>query len=142
MKLIQQTVERAHLSLNDIDYVEMHGTGTKLGDPIEVEAIGETYAKGRKKNEPVLIGSVKSNVGHLEAAAGVTSIIKVILSLQHEMIPANLNFNTPNPFINWAELPIKVVNQHTQWKRKNGIRRAGINGFGFGGSNAHAIRRI
>lgn len=139
-KLITNTLDRYNLSPLDIDYVEMHGTGTKLGDPIEVNEVAKTYGKGRDANNPLLIGSVKSNIGHLEAAAGMASIIKTLLSMKKNIIPANLNFHTPNPFINWSELPIKVVNKQTEWKKQEGkVRRAAINGFGFGGSNAHVI---
>lgn len=138
-KLIEHTLEVANLSPLDVDYIEMHGTGTKLGDPIEVGAIVDTYGKGRSMSNPVKIGSVKSNIGHLEAAAGIASIAKVLLSLKNEVIPSNLYFNTPNPFINWSESPVKVINEHTKWEKGEKVRRAGINGFGFGGSNAHII---
>lgn len=138
-KLIESTLASAKLSPLDIDYIEMHGTGTKLGDPIEVGAIVETYGKERDINNLLKIGSVKSNIGHLEAAAGIASIAKVLLSLKHKVIPGNLNFNTPNPFINWSESPITVINEHTKWENEHNLRRAGINGFGFGGSNAHII---
>lgn len=138
-KLIEDTLKGANLKPLDIDYIEMHGTGTKLGDPIEVEAIVNTYGQGRSMDDPLKIGSVKSNIGHLEAAAGIASIIKVLLSMKNNLIPANLHFNNPNPFINWSESPVKVIAEHTEWKREGDLRRAGINGFGFGGSNAHII---
>lgn len=136
-KLIEKTLATAGLEPNDVDYIEMHGTGTKLGDPIEVNAVIDTYCKNR--NRTLNIGSVKSNIGHLEAAAGMAAVIKVLLSLGHETIPGNLHFNNPNPFINWDKAPINVIDKNTNWKKDDHIRRAGINGFGFGGSNAHVI---
>lgn len=138
-KLIRKTLLNANMNPLDVDYIEMHGTGTKLGDPIEVNAVGATYGKGRSKNDLLKIGSVKSNIGHLEASAGVASIIKVLLSMKHDMIPANLHFHTPNPFINWEDANVEVISEHSLWSKKDGLRAAAINGFGFGGSNAHAI---
>lgn len=136
-KLVQGALKKTNLDPNEVDYIEMHGTGTKLGDPIEVNAIIDTYCQNR--TIPLKIGSVKSNIGHLEAAAGIASIIKVLLCFQHDMIPGNLHFHNPNPFISWDTAPIQVVAQNTEWKKKEGLRRVGINGFGFGGSNAHVI---
>ena len=138
-KLIRKTLSNAGLNNLDIDYVEMHGTGTKLGDPIEVNAVAAVYGKNRDNNNRLKIGSVKSNIGHLEAAAGISSIIKVLLSMKHGLIPGNLHFHTPNPLINWKDTNLEVVSQHTQWKKDNGLRAAAVNGFGFGGSNAHVI---
>ena len=138
-KLIRKTLSNAGLNNLDIDYVEMHGTGTKLGDPIEVNAVAAIYGKGRNDENRLKIGSVKSNIGHLEAAAGISSIIKVLLSMKHNLIPANLHFQTPNPLINWTETKLEVVSQHTPWEKENGLKVAAVNGFGFGGSNAHVI---
>lgn len=137
--LIERALKKADLNPEDVDYIEMHGTGTKLGDPIEINAILDTYCKDRSKENLIKIGSVKSNIGHLEAGAGIASVIKVLLSMKNEKIPGNLHFNNPNAMIDWDLAPIKVVGEHTEWKRKDGHRRAGINGFGFGGSNAHVI---
>lgn len=137
--LMKQVLKTSNLVSTDIEYIEMHGTGTKLGDPIEVNAVAEVYGQNRNKNNPLMIGAVKSNIGHLEPASGIASIIKVLLSMKYDIIPANLNFNTPNPFINWDEIPIKVVDTHYTWKRHDRKRRAAISGFGFGGSNAHVI---
>ncbi|NLL73442.1 MAG: SDR family NAD(P)-dependent oxidoreductase [Clostridiales bacterium] len=137
-KLMRKTLEEANLTSLDVDYIEMHGTGTKLGDPIEVEAVSQVYGENRTKENPLLIGSVKSNIGHLEPAAGIASIIKVLLAFKHKTIPANLHFNRPNPFINWEGIPVKVVDETTTWTSDR-VRRAGVNGFGFGGSNAHVI---
>ncbi|MGE8005867.1 type I polyketide synthase [Lysinibacillus sp. NPDC093216] len=138
-KVIKKALNDARLNESDIDYIEMHGTGTKLGDPIEVKAVVETYGKNRTKENPLKIGSVKSNIGHLEAAAGMASIIKVLLSFKNDVIPGNLYFENPNPFIQWDKSPVKVVESNSDWKSEGKIRRVGINGFGFGGSNAHII---
>ncbi len=135
-KLIRKTMIKAGISAQDVDYVEMHGTGTKLGDPIEVGAVGKTYGTGR--TDLLKIGSVKSNIGHLEAAAGIASIEKVLLSMKYNVIPANLHFNEPNPLIDWENAHVKVIDKATPWE-KDGVRMAAINGFGFGGSNAHII---
>ncbi|MDR2712501.1 MAG: AMP-binding protein, partial [Clostridiales bacterium] len=138
-RLIGEALRKAGLSATDVDYVEMHGTGTPLGDPIEVNAVANTYGTGRGFDNPLRIGSVKSNVGHMEAAAGIASMIKVLLSFKNNVIPGNLHFNEPNPLIDWPRLNVNVVGEHSEWINKNDTRRAGINGFGFGGSNAHVI---
>lgn len=138
-KVIVKALNDADLKSSDIDYVEMHGTGTPLGDPIEVSAIVNTYCKNRIKENPLKIGSVKSNIGHLEATAGMASIIKALLSFKHNLIPGDLHFENPNPLIDWDNSPIKVVDVNTEWKKNKKPRRVGINGFGFGGSNAHVI---
>lgn len=138
-KLIQNALKKAHIEANDVNYIEMHGTGTKLGDPIEVNAIINTYCKDRSDDNTLRIGSVKSNIGHLEAGAGIASVIKILLSLKHNLIPSNLHFINPNSLIDWDAAAIQVVGEHTEWKRDHDLRRAGINGFGFGGSNAHVI---
>lgn len=137
--VIQKALKDAHLTDFDIDYVEMHGTGTSLGDPIEVHAVSDVYGSRRTKSNPLKIGSVKSNIGHLEAASGMASMMKVLLSFKHNTIPANMHFKTPNPFINWETSPVEVVANHSQWNTGSKLRIAGINGFGFGGSNAHII---
>ncbi|HHK5566515.1 TPA: SDR family NAD(P)-dependent oxidoreductase [Bacillus thuringiensis] len=137
--VIKRALKNANLTDLDIDYVETHGTGTKLGDPIEVHAIADSYGINRKKADPLKIGSVKSNIGHLEAASGIASMIKVLLSFKNDIIPGNLNFQEPNPFINWDASAVEVVAKHTPWNSDHKLRIAGINGFGFGGSNAHII---
>ncbi len=138
-KVIQKALKDSGLEAADIDYMEMHGTGTPLGDPIEVKAVMEVYGQSKSRSNPLKIGSVKSNIGHLEAAAGMASIMKVLLSFKHGVIPANLNFKTPNPYIPWDSAPVKVVDSNVSWENGDRIRRAGLNGFGFGGSNAHII---
>ncbi len=139
-QVISAALHKAGLSATDIDYVEAHGTGTEVGDPIEAQATGAAYSYGREANTPLLIGSVKTNIGHLEAAAGVAAIIKVLLSMQHEMIPQHLNFQTPSPEIPWDQLPLKVVSSSMEWPDQDTRpKRAGVSGFGWSGTNAHLI---
>ncbi len=124
---------------SEVDYVEAHGTGTLLGDPIEARGLGSVYGRGRAPDNPLLIGSVKTNVGHLEAAAGVAGFIKATLAVQRGRIPANLHFDTPNPHIPFEELRLKVVDEPTNWPSTGRPRRAGLSSFGFGGTNAHLV---
>ena len=140
----QSAVLRAACAQGDVDpagvdYVEAHGTGTLLGDPIEARALGAVFGRGRPENTPLLIGSVKSNVGHLEAAAGVAGLIKAVLAVQRGHIPPNLDFTQPNPLIPFEELRLKVVAQPTDWPPTNHPRRVGVSSFGFGGTNAHVV---
>ncbi len=134
--VIKTALERAQLSPKAIDYIEAHGTGTKLGDPIEIEALGKVF---KQRVDPLLIGSVKSNVAHLESAAGVAGLIKVILALQHRQIPESLHFKRPNPYIPWETAPVSVVDRLTPWESNGKPRAAGISSFGFSGTNAHII---
>jgi len=137
--VIRSALKAAGLKPGDVGYVEAHGTGTVLGDPIELQAIGAALGPGRAPGDDVLVGSVKSNFGHLEASAGVAGLIKIILSMQHGAIPASLHFKTPNPMIPWDQLPVRVPTALTPWKAPAGSRVAGISGFGFSGTNAHLI---
>ena len=125
----------------DVDYLEAHGTGTSLGDPIEVQAAGAVFGAGRDASRPLLIGSVKTNIGHLEAAAGMAGLIKVILSLEHEVLPKHLPLRRPSPHIPWDRLPVRVVEEAIPWERDDRPRFAGISSFGFSGTNAHVISR-
>ncbi len=139
-KLITQALKNAKLSPNDIDYIEAHGTGTALGDPIEVNAMASAFAKGRNPESPLLIGSVKTNIGHLEAVAGIAGLIKVVLSLQHKLIPSHLNVASPNSKIAWENIPIKINLKNQAWiKNQDRKRRAGVSSFGATGTNAHLI---
>lgn len=122
-----------------VDYVEAHGTGTLLGDPIEARGLGSVYGRGRAPDSPLLIGSVKTNLGHLEAAAGVTGFIKATLAVQHGRIPASLHFEAPNPHIPFEALGLRVVAEPTNWPATGRPRRAGVSSFGFGGTNAHVV---
>jgi acyl transferase domain-containing protein/acyl carrier protein len=140
----QQAVIRAALANSgvnpqEISYIEAHGTGTSLGDPIELRALGAVLGKGRSIDRPLLVGSVKTNIGHLESAAGVAGLIKLVLSLQNRAIPPHLHLKNPNPHIPWSDLPISIPTQLTPWQSINGKRIAGLSSFGFSGTNAHII---
>lgn len=124
---------------SEIDYVEAHGTGTSLGDPIEVLALARALGQDRAADQPLLLGSVKTNLGHLEAAAGIAGFIKVALALQRGALPPSLHFKTPNPHVNWQELPVQVVTAQTPWPDRGRPRRAGVSSFGFSGTNAHVV---
>ena len=138
-RVIREALASADLKPGMVGYLECHGTGTSLGDPIEVGALGGVFAANHDADKPLLIGSVKTNIGHLEAAAGVAGVIKVILALRHRIIPPHLHFNTPNPHIDWANLPFVVPTTPTPWQAIEGTRIAGGSSFGVGGTNAHAI---
>ncbi|WP_343574527.1 type I polyketide synthase [Mycobacterium sp.] len=138
-RLIAMTLARAGVEGRDVDYLEAHGTGTSLGDPIEVQAAAAVYGAGRDSKHPLLIGSAKTNIGHLESAAGIAGLIKVVLSLQHEVLPQNLHFENPSPNIPWASLPVRVVDKPIAWQANGRPRRAGTSSFGFSGTNAHVL---
>ena len=123
----------------DIEYVEAHGTGTSLGDPIEVRALASALGKGRAMSDPLLIGSVKTNIGHLESAAGIAGMIKVILSMQHERVAPHLHFTRPSPHIAWQDIPVTVPAMGQAWPRGERPRIAGVSSFGFSGTNAHVV---
>ena len=137
--VIRQALNNASIQPEQVDYIETHGTGTELGDPIEVGALGAIFGGDRPRNCPLLIGSVKTNIGHLEAAAGIASLIKVVLALQQEEIPVHLHFRQPNPHINWQDLPVQVTTKPISWLRGKKQRIAGVSSFGFSGTNAHAV---
>jgi acyl transferase domain-containing protein/surfactin synthase thioesterase subunit/acyl carrier protein len=134
--VIRRALADAEVSPSEIDYVELHGTGTSLGDPIEAEALGNVLAQGRPLENRCAVGSVKTNIGHLEAAAGIAGLIKVILSLHHRQIPASLHFQQPNPYIPLEKLPITVQTSLASWPD---FKFAGASSFGFGGTNAHVV---
>jgi amino acid adenylation domain-containing protein len=122
-----------------VQYVEAHGTGTRVGDPIEAAAIGNVYAEGRPADAPCLIGSVKTNIGHLEAAAGIAGLIKAALALKHRQIPPSIHFREPNPLIAFDALRLRVPTTLEPWPPAPGPATAAVNSFGFGGTNAHVI---
>ena len=138
-RVITEALHRSGVAPSEVGYLEAHGTGTSLGDPIEAQAAGAVYGVGRESGRPLLIGSAKTNIGHLEAAAGIAGIIKVVLSLENELLPQHLHFQNPSPHIPWDRLPVKVVGAATEWKRGAEPRIAGISSFGFAGTNAHVI---
>ncbi len=140
----QQAVIRAALASGRVDpaqvnYVEAHGTGTPLGDPIEVHSLAAVFGPARTKEDPLRIGSVKTNVGHLEAAAGIAGLLKVVLALQYDELPPHLHFHEPNPHLPWDELPVEVAARLTPWPRRATPRLAGVSSFGFSGTNAHVV---
>jgi acyl transferase domain-containing protein/SAM-dependent methyltransferase len=137
--VIRAALDAAEVRGNAIGYVEAHGTGTPLGDPIEVGALGAALCEGRAVGRPLAIGSVKTNFGHLEAAAGVAGVIKVVLSLRRRAIAPHLHFKAGNPHIDWSTLPIAVPTADTPWVPIDGRRLAGVSSFGFSGTNAHVI---
>ncbi|WP_340373784.1 SDR family NAD(P)-dependent oxidoreductase [Streptomyces sp. SS7] len=138
--LLRRALGRARVDAGSIDYVETHGTGTLLGDPMEAGALGAVMGRGRPAGQPLLIGSVKSNLGHLEGAAGIVGLMKTVLALHHRRIPQNLHFRTPNPHIDFTGLRLRVVSAPTAWPEREGHPpRAGVSAFGFGGTNAHAV---
>jgi acyl transferase domain-containing protein/SAM-dependent methyltransferase/acyl carrier protein/NADP-dependent 3-hydroxy acid dehydrogenase YdfG len=135
--VIRAALQQARVRPAEIGYVEAHGTGTSLGDPIEVQALAKVLGEGRAPERPLRIGSVKSNIGHLEAAAGIAGLIKVVLALGHGRLPGQLHYCSPNPIIPWQRLPVQVVGNASDWNE--GRRIAGLSSFGFTGTNAHAV---
>ena len=136
---IRQALENSGVDSAQIDYVEVQGTGTSVGEPIEVAALGAVFGKNRPEDKPLVIGSVKTNIGHLEPASGIASLIKVVLALQHGEIPPHLHFQQPNPYIKWDEFSLKVPTERMPWTVGAKRRLAGVNTFGFSGTNAHVI---
>jgi acyl transferase domain-containing protein/acyl carrier protein len=138
-QVIRRALEAAAIEPAAVGYVEAHGTGTSLGDPIEVEALAKVYGQGRSADAPLLVGAVKTNIGHLEPAAGMAGLIKLLLAFEHETIPRHLHFRTPNPHIPWRDLPVAVAAEPRTWPRSDRPRLAGLSAFGFSGTNAHVI---
>ncbi|MDP9165616.1 MAG: acyltransferase domain-containing protein, partial [Actinomycetota bacterium] len=140
-QVLRKAYKDAGIDPRTVDYVEAHGTGTILGDPIEADALGRVVGKGRAADKPALLGAVKSNVGHLESAAGAASLAKVALSLHNDKLPPSINYTGPNPYIDFEKIRIKVNDTVTDWPRYSGHAIAGVSGFGFGGANAHLVVR-
>ncbi|MBP5972976.1 SDR family oxidoreductase [Brasilonema sp. CT11] len=137
--VIAEAIAAAGVEAETVTYVEAHGTGTPLGDPIEIKALTKAFRTSTQKRGFCAIGSVKTNVGHLDAAAGIAGLIKTILALKHKQIPPSLHFEQPNPQIDFANSPFYVNNTLSEWKTDGIPRRAGITSLGFGGTNAHVI---
>ncbi len=137
--VIRQALANAGVTPEQIQYVEAHGTGTPLGDPIELEALNTVLGAGRAADRRLLVSAVKTNIGHLAAAAGVAGLIKAALALQHGLVPASLNLRTPNPAIPWHAYNLAVATAPTPWPERAGPRIAGVSSFGWSGTNAHAI---
>jgi acyl transferase domain-containing protein len=136
-QVIRRALDVAGIDPADVGYVEAHGTGTPLGDPIELRALATVLSEQRPPDRPVLVGSVKTNIGHLEAAAGIAGLIKTILTVHHGQIPPHLNMHQPNPAVTWNELPVRIPVELTEWPDHQRI--AGVSSFGFGGTNAHTV---
>ncbi|OCB36415.1 polyketide synthase [Mycobacterium malmoense] len=139
--VLRRAYKDAGIDPRNVDYIEAHGTGTVLGDPIEAEALGRVVGRGRPADRPALLGAVKTNVGHLESAAGAASLAKVVLALQHDKLPPSINFAGPSPYIDFDAMRLKVIDQPTDWPRYGGYALAGVSSFGFGGANAHLVVR-
>ena len=138
-RLVRDACANAGIEPSQISFVEAHGTGTAVGDPIEAHALAEALCVDRPADAPLLIGSVKTNLGHLETAAGVAGLVKAVLVLQHRQIPASLHFETPNPHIDFAALKLRVPTALESFQERDGPHFVGVNSFGFGGANAHVI---
>jgi polyketide synthase 12 len=138
-QLLRMTYAAAGVSPADVQYIEAHGTGTLLGDPIEARALGAVMGPGRSASNPCLIGSVKGNFGHLEGAAGIAGLIKTALALHQRQIPPSLHFDAPNPHIAFDNLLLRVNDRISAWPASTTPLRAGVSSFGLGGANAHLI---
>ncbi|MFV8048640.1 polyketide synthase Pks13 [Mycobacterium sp. 48b] len=139
--VLRKAYKDAGINPRTVDYIEAHGTGTILGDPIEADALGRVVGRGREADKPALLGAVKSNVGHLESAAGAASLAKMTLSLANDKLPPSINYAGPNPYIDFDKEHLKVNDTVSDWPRYSGHAIAGVSGFGFGGANAHLVLR-
>ena len=137
--VLREALRRTGLSAGRVQYVEAHATGTLLGDTIEAAALGAVLAKDRLPGVRCAAGSVKTNFGHLESAAGIAGLIKVALMLKHRMIPPNVHFTKPNPYIDFAKSPLRVPTRLEPWPEDQHPALAGVSAFGFGGTNAHLL---
>lgn len=139
-RVMEEALAQGGFLPSEVDYLEAHATGSQLGDPIELNAAAAVYGKGRDREHPLLIGSVKSNIGHAESAAGIAAFIKTVLSMNQGVIPKHLHFQHPNQHVEWDQIPIQVTSEKTAWPTVLGRRPvAGVNAFGLSGTNAHVL---
>jgi acyl transferase domain-containing protein/acyl carrier protein len=137
--VLKEAWARANITTGNIHYVETHGTGTPLGDPIEAHALGRVFGHGRTDDNPLLIGSVKTNIGHLEGASGIAGLIKLVLAVHHRQIPPSLNFEIPNPHIDFTGSKLRVVTEFEPWPEPGKPALGGVSAFGWGGTNCHVV---
>ncbi|MBV9320342.1 MAG: acyltransferase domain-containing protein, partial [Mycobacterium sp.] len=140
-EVLRRAYKDAGIDPRTVDYVEAHGTGTILGDPIEAQALGRVVGKGRPADKPALLGAIKTNIGHLESAAGAASLAKMVLALQHDKLPPSINYAGPNPYIDFDAAHLRFLDTAAEWPRYSGYAIAGVSSFGFGGANAHLVLR-
>lgn len=137
--VLTRAYQAAGVSPADVDYIEAHGTGTRAGDPVELTALAAVVGAGRPASRPCLVGSLKTNIGHTEAAAGVAGLIKAVLCLEHGLVPASLHLHTPNPAVPWTDLPLRIPRRNTPLSAEGRPAIAGVSSFGFSGTNAHVV---